>query len=158
MAITETQLRAKFLSPAMEHYLRKKLHHLPPEELTVRVDEALKFLVISPDCTGPIPVTKEIDEIWHYWILETREYAQLCQAIHRGEFIHHTSNDYLAYGDEGEIPEEDLLLGVRMLAAYVENFGPFEPGRTQYWLLAAWLCGKHGWSVDQLNHWLTSQH
>ena len=54
------------------------------------------------------------------------------------------------------VESEDLLLGVRMLATYVENFGSFEQDRTRYWLLADFLCSKRDWSVQDLNEWLTS--
>jgi hypothetical protein len=156
MPITSGELRARFLSPAMHSYFRKKLPELPSTELNARIDETLKFLVISPYCTGPIPVTKDIDEIWHYWILETKEYAVLCRALGTGEFIHHTSNQYLEYFQEEPAEAEDLLLGVRMLAIYVENYGPFMKDRTKYWLLADHLCSKRGWSVEELNEWLMS--
>lgn len=43
-----------------------------------------------------------------------------------------------------------------MLATYVTNYGPFEANRVKYWLLAAHLVQGYGWSVQQLNDWLTS--
>jgi hypothetical protein len=140
----------------MHAYFRKKLPDLLRAELDARIEETLKFLVISRYCTGPIPVTKDIDDVWHYWILETKEYVTLCGALETGEFIHHTSNQYLEYFQDERQESEDLLLGVRMLATYVENFGSFEQDRTRYWLLADFLCNKRGWSVQDLNEWLTS--
>jgi hypothetical protein len=50
----------------------------------------------------------------------------------------------------------DLTQEVKMLALYVANFGPFEAGRTKYWLLANHLLERRGWSVQQLNEWLLS--
>jgi hypothetical protein len=56
---------AAFLDPPMHHYFAHKFSSLPKDELRVRIEETLKFLFVSHECTGAIPVTKEIDEIWH---------------------------------------------------------------------------------------------
>jgi hypothetical protein len=154
--ITGEQLRSTYLSPAMWHYLRKKVPHLSDMELEVRAEETLKFLGIATYCSGAIPVSKEIDEIWHYWILQTQEYKALCRAMHGQEFIHHSSNDYLEYADTNVRSRNSLLSDVRMLATYFSNYGPFYEPRVKYWLLASYLCEKRNWSVHQLNAWLTS--
>ena len=38
---------------------------------------------------------KEVDEIWHYWILETQQYEALCLSLPIPGFIHHSSNAFL---------------------------------------------------------------
>jgi hypothetical protein len=78
MAITGQQLCDAYLSVAMLHYFRKKFSQLTEAELRARIEETLKFLAISTYCSGAIPVSREIDEIWHYWILQTKEYEQKC--------------------------------------------------------------------------------
>jgi hypothetical protein len=139
----------------MQSYFEKKLSPLHPTEITVRIEETLKFLNMAVYCHGAIPVSKEIDEIWHLWILETREYQKLCSSLQGRTFLHHTSNAYLAQCEEtGESREDELLHGVTMLGSYVLNYGPFEKGRVQYWLLADRLVNQCGWSIDQLNDWL----
>jgi hypothetical protein len=140
----------------MAHYFRRKLAHLSETELEMRIEETLKFLVIAPLCSGSVPVTQEIDEIWHYWILQTQEYDSLCSSMPTPGFIHHSSNAFIEYFDEKAAPYSNLLSDVRMLAAYLENYGPFEESRVKYWKLASDLCEGHGWSVDQLNDWLGS--
>src|SRR4051812_36458757 len=89
------QLIAAFLDPPMHHYLARKFPSLTDDELRVRIEEMLKFLFISHECTGAIPVNKEIDDIWHACILQTHEYAELCKRLPAHSFIHHSSNDYL---------------------------------------------------------------
>lgn len=155
MAITNQQLRDAFLNPQMKCYFEKKLSPLPSVEVGVRIEETLKFLNMAIYCNGSIPVSKEIDDIWHYWILETREYDKLCSALQGREFVHHSSNVYLKC-QGGHVRQDDLEQDVAMLATYVLNYGPFEKERVKYWLFAAHLVDDCGWSVEKLNDWLTS--
>jgi hypothetical protein len=158
MIITNRQLRAKFLSPEMWHYFRRKLPGIPPREVKARVEECLKFLNMATYCRGNIPVSQEIDDIWHYWILETMEYQRLCQGLTGRRFIHHRSNDYQESRDNRiRSRKNPLEWEVAMLSAYVTNYGPFKPDRVKYWRLADYLVTKRGWSVEQLNKWLQSE-
>ena len=152
--IANEQLRAAFLDEPMLHYFKSKLPELPYHGLLARIEETLKFLYLASECTGPIPVSREIDEIWHYWILQTQEYASLCESLPTGTMIHHSSNEYLRYFDQTVGKNNDLALDVKMLALYVGNFGPFEPGRAKYWLFATHLVQRCGWTTQQLNDWL----
>src|SRR4051795_6953590 len=92
--VSAQQLREAYLPREMECYLRKKLVALPVAEFSRRVDEALKFLHMSSELRGSIPVTSDIDDVWHLWILETREYAKLCAAIPGTTFIDHCSDAF----------------------------------------------------------------
>jgi hypothetical protein len=152
--MTNDQLGMAFLDAPMLHYFRCKFANLRADELQARIEETLKFLFISHQCTGAIPVNRDIDAIWHAWILETREYSTLCGRLPARAFIHHSSNDYLRYFDPSVGERNDLMQEVKMLALYVANFGPFEAGRAKYWLLASHLMERCGWSVEQLNEWL----
>ena len=147
-------LRARLLTEPMLQYFTRKLSHLAPQLVLVQVEEALKFLMLADECTGAIPVSKEIDEIWHYWILQTQEYMELCELLPTGNYIHHSSNDYGVYFDSTINERANLELDIKMLALYVKNFGPFERNRIQYWLLAKHLVNKCGWSLQELNDWL----
>lgn len=156
MDISNQQLCDAYLSPPMLYYFRRKLPLVTDVELHVRVEETLKFLAIADYCSGAIPVSREIDEIWHYWILQTQEYEALCLSLQGRKFIHHTSNDYIEYFDREIGKHDNLQLDIKILATYVENYGPFEADRVKYWLLAAHLVQECGWSVRQLNDWLAS--
>src|SRR5262249_27319305 len=136
------------------YYFRKKFSSVPEIELHARIEETLKFLAIAKYCTGPIPVSKDIDDIWHYWILQTQEYQCLCYSLPGEQFIHHTSNSYDQYFNNNNGKQNDLQLDVKMLAIYVANYGPFEESRVKYWLLASYLIEKCGWRIQQLNEWL----
>jgi hypothetical protein len=156
MTITGHQLRDTYLTAPMLHYFQKKFSQLPETELRIRIEETLKFLAIANYCTGAIPVSRDIDEIWHYWILQTKEYEALCLSLPAGTFIHHSSNDYIGYFDRDIGKHDNSLLDIKMLANYVVNYGPFEESRVKYWLLASYLIEKCGWNIEQLNDWLTS--
>lgn len=155
MAISNECLLAAFLPPRMACYFAKKLPALDAAERRIRIEETLKFLNIAVYCRGNIPVTRDIDDIWHLWILETQEYERLCGLLQGRRFIHHSSNAYIDCGDEAAwTPEQELEEKLAALAMYVHNYGPFEPERIRYWKFAAWLVDDCGWSVEQLNGWL----
>lgn len=155
MAISNQQLREAFLSPQMECYFHGKLPDVPVAELGVRIEETLKFLNMAVYCDGNIPVSQEIDDIWHYWILETREYERLCSLLQGGSFIHHSSNVFAeCCGDGSPVPPNEREQDVAMLAGYVLNYGPFEVDRVRYWRLADHLVRRCGMTVEQLNEWL----
>lgn len=155
MPITNQQLFDTFVSAPMLHYFQKKFSSLSQIELRARIEETLKFLAIGTFCSGCIPVSRDIDQIWHHWILQTEEYQALCLSLPGKTFIHHSSNDYIKYFDENVGKRDNLALDVKMLALYTVNYGPFEASRVRYWLLASHLVSKRGWSVEQLNDWLS---
>jgi len=156
--ITNQELRSTFLSPQMQFYFERKLAPLPPAEISVRIEEALKFLSLAPHFNGDIPVSKEIDEIWHYWILETVEYATLCGKLYDdGSFLHHSSNDYALFTDpDAKNRKIERNIGVAILASYVMSFGPLGADRVKYWPFAARLMEILAWDLSQLNGWLGS--
>jgi hypothetical protein len=154
--ISGPQLREAFLDAPMWHYFKCKLRDVEEAELLLRIEETLKFLFIAGECTGSIPVSREIDDVWHLWILQTQEYMRLCEQLPQGSYIHHSSNDYLRWFDPAVGEGQPLAEDVKMLALYVRNFGPFEPERVRHWLLAAHLVQRCGWTVGSLNDWLQS--
>ncbi len=155
--ISNQELTDTFLSPQMHCYFRAKLAGVPDPEVAIRIEEALKFLSIAHLSHGNIPVSQEIDDIWHYWILETQQYAKLCELLPSGTFLHHQSNTFANCAPgASEVPDNSLEEDVAMLANYVINFGPFEKDRTRHWLLANRLVDEGDMSVDQLNEWLLS--
>jgi hypothetical protein len=157
MLITNVQLREVFVSAPLKHYFEKKLAPLTSEEIDARIEETLKFLNMATYITGNIPVSKEIDELWHYWILETQEYRTLCAKLHGGKFLHHTSNDYQEYADPDVASQElDLEQEVAILSSYVLNYGPFELERIKYWPLTERLMRQRGWDLHALNAWLAT--
>lgn len=158
MATTQTRcLSNVLLDVPMRHYFACKFPWLPADELDLRIEETLRFLFLAHECQGHIPVSREIDEIWHAWILQTQEYMALCNMLPAGSYIHHTSNDYLRYFDPSVGDDPDLVSDVRMLTLYVDHFGPFEERRAQHWLLAWYLLQRRNWTLTMLNEWLLGE-
>ena len=99
----DPNLRDSLISPYMLGYLRDKLADLSYHAVGLRVEELLKFLTLAAKCeAGPLPISPELDELWHLFILETQEYASICAKL--GKFIHHTAlnsaqHDTLAHVD-----------------------------------------------------------
>ena len=142
------------LDAPMRHYFACKFPELPADELDLRIEETLRFLFIAHECPGTIPVSPEIDEIWHAWILQTQEYMTLCEKLPGGSYIHHSSNDYLRYFDPLVGDGPDLVSHVRMLVLYVVHFGAFEERRAQHWLLARYHLQRRNWTLAMVNEWL----
>ena len=141
----------------MKYYFDKKLAPLTSDEVDIRIEETLKFLNMAVHCGGQIPVSREIDEVWHYWILETAEYQKLCAKLDGGLFVNHSSNDYAEYHDSNaKNLKIDLEHGISFLSSYVRNYGAFEQNRLKYWPVATYLLDIPGWNLDKLNEWLAS--
>jgi hypothetical protein len=153
--ISNEQLRAAFLTPAMKHYFERKLADLSSAEAAARIEELLKYLNMTAHSHGSIPVNDEIDDVWHLWVLQTKEYMQLCRKLQGGKFIHHSSNDYEEYADR-DIKERpvDLQRAMAILRSYVVNYGAFQADRVKYWPVAAQVLQQLDWTVDRLNAWL----
>jgi hypothetical protein len=156
--ITNEQLRTTFLSPAMKYYFDRKLAPLPSAEVDARIEELLKYLNMALHSHGGIPFSTEIDDVWHFWILQTKEYMWLCHKLDGSKFIHHSSNDYEEYSDKNvrERPA-DMPRTIALLRSYVLNYGPFQADRIQYWPMAGELMRQLDWTVDQFNAWLCSR-
>jgi hypothetical protein len=85
-----------------------------------------------------IPVTKEIDEVWHFLIIQTRDYAALCEKLPGGEFLHHQSLHFTEFA--GNSRRRDLMEKfLQWLQCYEQYFGPFSEEAAEYWVMAKYL-------------------
>ncbi|MDQ3787965.1 MAG: hypothetical protein M3422_12050 [Actinomycetota bacterium] len=145
--------------PGIEHYIPGPVyatlgHRLPdrdPRDLRVQTEECLKFLTIASEGEPLfIPMTREVDEVWHELILQTYFYGELCERLPGGRFIHHQSIELAEYVAGPANPNllDELLF---WLPAYVSRFGDFEPERARYWSVVQYLRDVHGVSLDAVN-------
>ncbi|APY89593.1 hypothetical protein DCW30_13205 [Streptomyces alfalfae] len=128
-----------------------------PDTAFVRdqVRECLRYLYLvsrHPDRLGGLflPVEQDIDEIWHYLILQTREYRELCeQRLPGGHFIHHRSISYDAYqaAPGRETAAEEAL---RWLPLYTAAFGPFDEAALPHWTVVRFLHDELGLSLAEI--------
>ena len=98
--------------------------------------ELLKFLYLSSKYSelkkNFIPVTQEIDELWHYFIIQTAYYQKLCSVLPGGAFLHHAS---LTFDEYREVKiKKDLIVEIlRWIVLYVRNFGELKEDRLRHW-------------------------
>jgi len=73
-------------------YRLEKEGNVPKEEIPGLVLEFRRFIICILHSDSPVGmISPVIDEVWHAFILHTREYAEFCQSIF-GRFVHHAPN------------------------------------------------------------------
>jgi hypothetical protein len=55
-------------------------------------DELVRFLTLCATSTETLAPSPLVDDMWHHFILHTRDYGEWC-ALHLGKFIHHVPSD-----------------------------------------------------------------
>jgi hypothetical protein len=157
--VTNDQLLKKYVPPPMESYFSRKLPDISRGELRSRIAECLKFLTLFHFAPGEVFFSNAIDDIWHYWILQTREYADLCGMLPSGKFLHHSSFDYPVEREQHAKRDLDRSIDrlVSFFASYVYNFGPIEEHRLQYWPALQMLMTVGEWDLTQVNAYLQNE-
>lgn len=120
-----------------------------------QVTECLRYLYLVSrhrDRLGGLflPVEQDIDEIWHYLILQTREYRILCEERLPGRcFIEHRS---IAYEEYQQKPgrEQALEEALRWIPLYCREFGPFDEGALPHWTIVRFLHEQMGLSLTEI--------
>ena len=116
------------------------------------VIECLRYLYLIskyPDRLGGLflPVEQRIDEIWHYLLLQTREYRGLRERLPGGFFIHHRSVGYDDYRRQGPNRKQLIAEALRWLPLYREEFGAFDEGALPHWTMVRFLHREMGFSL-----------
>ncbi|MFI1190651.1 hypothetical protein [Streptomyces californicus] len=139
-----TLLLGKELHAEVVRTFQEKTPGTSPSFVERQVTECLRYLYLvsrHPERLGGLflPVEQEIDEIWHYLILQTREYRALCEDRLPGRFfIHHRSIAYEDY-QEGPGREQALEEALRWIPLYCQEFGPFDTGALPHWTMVRFL-------------------
>ncbi|MGW1376812.1 hypothetical protein ACWD6P_21425 [Streptomyces sp. NPDC002446] len=127
----------------VDHFAAKN-EELSREFVTRQVTECLRYLYLVSRYREQLgglflPVEQDIDEIWHYLILQTREYRALCEQRLPGRvFIEHRS---IAYEDYQQEPgrEQALEEALRWIPLYCREFGAFDEGALPHWTIVRFL-------------------
>jgi hypothetical protein len=127
----------------------------PRTRVERQVVECLRYLYLIsryPTQLGGLflPVEQEIDEIWHYLILQTRQYRVLCEeSLPGGFFIEHRSVAFSSYQQE---PGREKLIdeALRWLPLYRNTFGPFDDDGLPHWTMARFLKEQLGLSLADI--------
>lgn len=156
--VTEAALKAllgdALFSGVVRHFVQTTGEE--PAHVERQVVECLRYLYLISRYPGPLaglflPVEQAIDEIWHYLILQTREYRELCEERLPGRFfIHHRSLPYEEYQETQPGREQALEEALRWLPLYSEEFGPFDEGALPHWTMVRFLHQHVGLSLDAI--------
>jgi len=152
--ISNEALIEKYLSEPLFFYLLEKLDLKDnPTLAKIYIAECLKMLLLIPQSKGNAPISREVDEVWHLLILETRQYEELCQKLPNKKFIHHDSVTFKKYVDSKATIDRatDLKNRLSWFASYYVNFGPFTPESISCWPLGLEIMKDKNISLDQLN-------
>jgi hypothetical protein len=146
-----------YLPKPMEQYFLKKLPALDRAELLVQIVELIKGLTLMDANRGGVLFADCIDTIWHYWILQTEQYAQLCSALSHGRFRHHSSVDYPLPESENLDERRELNRRVAFFVSYVRAFGAMEAHRLRYWPSLELLMSTLHWDLPKMNTYLLAK-
>jgi hypothetical protein len=154
--ISDADLLRTFVTPQMTRYFQAKMPHLHPDILVFRVCELLKYLMLVQFSPGCILFDPEIDDLWHYWILQTRQYAQLCEKLPGEFFRHHSSAEYRETANVVHIaaPSEAMLRILSFFISYYRNFGPMTDDRVACWPTVRRVMVEARWDLSELNRFL----
>ncbi|WP_203218317.1 hypothetical protein [Nocardia brasiliensis] len=133
--------------------------HNQVDEPTARIQvrEAVRYLTLvsahREQLSGLfLPVEQAIDEVWHYLILQTREYLELCEnRLPGGYFIHHRS---ISYGDYGQRqPSREVMIEqfLRWIPLYCGQFGGFDADGGRWWTMVRFLHEELGYSLADIS-------
>src|SRR5262245_51982003 len=154
--ISDQELLETFVTPQMMSYFQAKMPDVSHELLVRRLCELIKYLMLVQFSPGRILFGQEIDNVWHYWILQTREYAQLCEKLPGQSFRHHSSRDYQETAEAAEtvIVSDALQRALSFFISYYRNFGPMTEDRLDCWPALQRIVQEAGWDLDELNDFL----
>ena len=151
--ILREQLLTEYLTSKMQSYFFKMLPKELPHYIELKIVELLKYLVLAHYIDGPIPFSKEMDELWHLWILQTQQYQELCLSLPGKKFIHHSSNDY-GNQDPDIASSEAFSKQLSFLVSYRHNFGEFTSDIVQFWPYAKQIMMVEKLDINGFNQYL----
>ncbi|MBF6330003.1 hypothetical protein [Nocardia transvalensis] len=147
------------LGELYEETVRHVRQHNDVDEPTARIQvrEAVRYLTLvsahRDELSGLfLPVEQAIDEVWHYLILQTREYADICEKrLPGGYFIHHRSISYDDYGHRQPSRETMIEQSLRWIPLYCKRFGQFDDEGARWWTMVRFLRDEMGYGLDAIS-------
>lgn len=136
---------------AMLDHLFKTFPDIPSNKLEIMIAEFVKFMFLQSKINkGFIPLIGAADEVWHAFILQTREYEKFCLALPGACFLHHASIhlDAFAKATDKKAVVQELLA---WLPNYVTHFGEFTPEAAEYWFMIGFLREEFKFSLEDIN-------
>lgn len=101
----------------------QQMYGVPHDEVLRHERELKRYLVLRSRLSGDtLPTPKVVDQLWHVFLLYTRDYSEFCDTL--GGFIHHVPSDAAQPRDK---QAEDLQRYGELLAFYEETFREAPP-------------------------------
>lgn len=157
------------VSKSMQKRLDDVFKDLDPSELNIRVEECLRYLFLLSNYSSKdsktkvkigasfIPVNQQIDDIWHEFILQTKEYKKLCETLPGKFFIHHESGSFDEYSEARGGTQQTIENMLKFLPGYYLYFGTFNKERVNYWVVPNYLVSSGTMSLEELNNLLANE-
>lgn len=140
----------ELVPPAIFEIVRRDLDR-PAAELDVQMEECLRFLtLVSERGASFIPLVREVDDVWHALIVQTRFYFDLCDRLPGHRYIHHATCTLYEYA-EGKDRKTVVRELIDWVPAYVKRFGPFAEDRARYWSVCMFLTDEIGLTLQHIN-------
>lgn len=98
-----------------------------------------------------LPVEQPVDEVWHYLILQTREYRALCERLPGAFSIEHRSLPYASYQQQQPSRRTVIEQALRWIPLYCKAFGPFDEGALPHWTIVRFLHKELGLSLEEIS-------
>jgi len=157
--ISDQELLRTFVTPQMMNYFQAKMPRVSRDLLVRRLCELLKYLMLVQFAPGRILFGQDIDDVWHYWILQTQQYAELCEKLPGKTFRHHSSRDYQETAETAEtVNIADALQRIlSFFISYYRNFGPITEDRFDCWPALQRVVEEAEWDLDELNEFLSER-
>lgn len=140
-----------------EHFSQNQAWTDKEKDHTEALEECLRFLYllsVTPSLRSRfIPVCDDTDQIWHYLIIQTRFYSDLCKKLPSGEFIHHGSISFDHYLDAQNSSDDRSQIFSEFLEwipHYLRHFGEFTPAASKYWKIID-ILHQQGLSLEDIN-------
>ncbi|OJW54597.1 MAG: hypothetical protein BGO67_02740 [Alphaproteobacteria bacterium 41-28] len=154
----KTDILNLYLTPEMEDYFQRNLLGQPVEQIRIKLKELLKFLLLLPYSKGIIAISNEIDDLWHLWILQTRQYKKLMDKLPTKKFIHHSATEYIEKCEKilALDKKKEVNRQISFLVSYINNFGPFTESTVKYWPMALQIFDQLGNDINKLNIFLST--
>lgn len=113
------------IPPKVFYKFRQRFKNLTVYQVEYAAKAFLSFLSVCkafPNMNIPMP-SDSVDEIWHEFILHTRDYSEFCNK-HLGRFLHHTPNQDF---ERKNISEKEVaeILHLWTLTCLQEDMDPF---------------------------------
>lgn len=120
------------------------------EEANLLIEEFFKFFTLATRFPRrKILISKAIDLIWHFAILETKYYRKLNYDNNRGRFLDHSKLDHIKAASS---VSDDKKNAFEFCLNYSRFFGDFKNETIKYWPQATLVANIKNLSCFQLNN------